>query len=538
MTITQTAPPPGADTQVNTPNSTAAVFSAERPQQQPQTTTDGKPPVWVKTVIIGTGFAGIAMGAQLRRNGDESFVMLDRGSEVGGTWRDNTYPGVACDVPSHVYSFSFRPNPNWSAFFAPGAEIQQYVRDTVEAEGLTPHLKLNHEVLSARWDATQNHWVTHTSQGDFVSQYLITGTGHLADAHLPEIPGLDEFQGITMHTAAWDHSVDLEGLRIAVVGTGASAIQVIPQLAKVASSLVVFQRTPAWVIPRPEHTFTEVEKRIFQRNPKALRKYRAQVFWTMENGYAARRGVPAYLQETKAMALAHLENSVTDPALRAKLTPDYEPGCKRLLLSNNYYPALTLDTTTLEDSALQCIENNQLVAASGNRYEVDVIVFATGFEATQPPFAEIIFDGQGASLADHWDTGMQAMDSTTMAGFPNLFMINGPNTSLGHNSIVYIIEAQVDYILGAMDYLRRHNHTVCTPKPEEQARYVQQLQDAAQDTVWMQGSCSSWYRDPRSGNLTLIWPGFGHEFRSANATFAPEKYLFDPTQPKDSAASA
>lgn len=516
-TITQTAPQLGVSDTSPT---------AERPQPAAETSIGTASPERVKTVIIGTGFAGIAMGAMLRRNGDEDFVMVDRGSEVGGTWRDNTYPGVACDVPSHVYSFSFRPNPNWSAFFAPGAEIQQYVRGTVEAEGLTPHLRLNHDVQSSRWDPAHQHWVTRTSQGEFISQYLITGTGHLADAHLPEIPGLATFEGTTMHTANWDHSVDLEGKTIAVVGTGASAIQVIPQLAKVARELVVFQRTPAWVIPRPEHTFSDAEKRLFERSPKTLRNYRAQVFWAMENGYAARRGVPSYLQETKAMALAHLENSIADPSLREQLTPDYEPGCKRLLLSNDYYPALTQPTTTLEASALQRIEENKLVAASGNEYEADVIVFATGFEAAQPPFAEIIYDGDGASLADHWDTGMQAMDSTTMTGFPNLFMINGPNTSLGHNSIVYIIEAQVDYILGAMRYLREHGHGVLEPKAEEQRRYVDQLQDSAKDTVWMQGSCQSWYRDPRSGNLTLIWPGFGHEFRNANSTFAPEKYSF------------
>lgn len=481
-----------------------------------------------KTIIVGTGFAGIAMGAQLKRHGDDDFIMIDRGDAPGGTWRDNTYPGAACDVPSHLYSFSFRPNPNWSAFFAPGPEIQRYVLDTVEAEGLTPHLRLNHNMDAARWDEADKQWHVQTPHGEFTSDYLVTGTGHLADEAYPNIPGLDTFTGPKFHTARWDSSVDLEGKRIGVVGTGASAIQLIPEMAKVASELVVFQRTPAWVSPRPVHTFTEAEKRLFRRDPEYLREYRENIFWTLENSYAARRAVPQQLAATKDAALAHLAKQVEDPELRAKLTPTYAPGCKRLLLSNDYYPAMAADVTTVEASALASVDGSTLTAASGNTYDVDVLIFATGFEATEPPFAEHIFDGAGKPMSQHWETGMQALDSTSVTGFPNLFVINGPNTSLGHNSIVYIIEAQVEYILGAMDYATAHgadgHAAVLEPRKDAEDAYVERITKDSRGTVWIDGSCDSWYVDSRSGRLTLIWPDFGHAFRNENSEFKPENY--------------
>lgn len=483
-----------------------------------------------RLIVIGAGFAGLGMGIQLKRRGEDDFVILERADDVGGTWRDNTYPGAACDVPSHLYSFSFRPNPDWSRMYPPGWEIQQYMRDCAEQEGLVPHLHLNTNMEDASWDEGRGIWQVRTNRGVFTADYLVTGTGHLADEHFPDIPGLDGFTGHRFHSARWDHSVDLAGQRIGVVGTGASAIQVIPELAKIASELVVFQRTPAYVIPRRERTFTDGERRLFRRDPQSMRDLRSELFWGGENNYAQRRAIPQFLDAAKAEALSHLTSQVTDPGLREKLTPRYEPGCKRVLISNAYYPALTAPVTTVETSALSRLDGGRAVAASGAEYELDAIVFATGFEATEPPFAEVVHGRGGLNLSEHWQQGMQAYDSISVAGFPNLFIINGPNTSLGHNSIVYIIEAQVEYILGALDHARAEGFQVMEPTREAEDAYVERIQRNAAGTVWIDGGCQSWYVDQRSGKLTLIWPDFGYAFRDENARFSPEGYELTPAE--------
>lgn len=481
-----------------------------------------------RVIVIGAGFAGLGMGIQLKRRGEDDFLILERSDDVGGTWRDNTYPGAACDVPSHLYSFSFRPNPDWSRMYPPGSEIQRYMRDCAEQEGLMPHLHLSTTMEDASWDDDRGIWSVRTNRGVFTADYLVTGTGHLADEHLPEVPGLDGFTGHTFHSARWDHSVDLTGLRVGVVGTGASAIQVIPEMAKIASELVVFQRTPAYVIPRAERDFTDGERRLFRRDPQAIRDLRSELFWGGENNYAQRRGIPQFLEAAKAQALNHLEAQVADPELREKLTPHYEPGCKRVLISNTYYPALTARGSTVEDSALSRMDGGRAVAASGAEYELDAIVFATGFEATEPPFAEVVHGRGGLNLSEHWQRGMQAFDSVAVNGFPNMFIINGPNTSLGHNSIVYIIEAQVEYILGALDYARAEGFQVMEPTREAEEAYVDKIQRNAAGTVWIDGGCQSWYVDQRSGKLTLIWPDFGYAFRDENSRFSPDGYHVSP----------
>ncbi|WP_139007046.1 flavin-containing monooxygenase [Arthrobacter crystallopoietes] len=478
----------------------------------------------VKTLIVGSGFAGLGLAIRLKRRGDQNFAIIERAHDVGGTWRDNTYPGAACDVPSHLYSFSFRPNPDWSSVFSPGPEIQQYLRDAAREEGLLPHVHFGANMLDASWDDDAARWTVTTSAGTFTSTYLVTGTGHLADEAFPAVEGLEDFPGAKFHSARWDHSVPLEGKRIGVVGTGASAIQIVPELAKIASELVVFQRTPAYIIPRAERAYTEGEKRLFRRDPSAITELRSELFWGGENTYAQRRGVPQFLEAGKKMALDHLTAQVPDPELRAKLTPDYEPGCKRVLISNTFYPALQAKVTTLEASALRRVEGSTVVAASGAEYELDALVFATGFEATEPPYAALVHGRDGINLSDHWKSGMQAYDSVAVAGFPNLFSINGPNTSLGHNSIVYIIESQVDYILGALDYAAEHGLEVIEPTREAEEAYVDKIQADAQGTVWIDGGCKSWYVDQRSGKLTLIWPDFGFAFRDKNGTFSPDGY--------------
>lgn len=481
----------------------------------------------VKTLIVGTGFSGLGMGIALKRRGDNDFLLIERADDVGGTWRDNTYPGAACDVPSHLYSFSHRLNPDWSRTFSPGNEIQEYLQSCAREEGLLPHTVFHANMTEAHWGAEEQRWHISTSAGDYTAQFLITGTGHLADESFPAIPGLESFTGELFHSARWNHEVSLEGKRIGVVGTGASAIQIVPELAKTASELTVFQRTAPYIIPRQEREYTEGEKRLFHRDPETMRQLRSQLFWEGENSYAQRRAVPQFLEAGKNMALQHLANQVDDPDLRAKLTPDYEPGCKRVLISNTYYPALQAPVTTLEASALQRIEGSTVIAASGATYDIDILVFATGFEATEPPYAQLVNGKDGLNLSEHWEQGMQAYDSVAVAGFPNLFSINGPNTSLGHNSIVYIIESQVNYILGAIDYVAANQAASIEADPAAEEAYVEKIQRHAQGTVWINGGCKSWYVDERSGRLTLIWPDFGYAFRDENGEFSPAGYALN-----------
>ncbi|WP_133646794.1 flavin-containing monooxygenase [Paraburkholderia flava] len=480
--------------------------------------------------IIGTGFAGLGMGARLKRAGKDDLVILERADEIGGTWRDNTYPGAACDVPSPLYSFSFRLNPEWTRLFSPGPEIHAYMKTVAREEGLIPHVRFNSPVANAAWDVEAKVWRLDTPDGEVQAKILITGTGHLADESLPSIPGLDRFSGQVFHSARWRHDASLEGKRIGIVGSGASAIQIVPEVARLAGQVVVFQRSAPYIIPRPDRAFTEAERQMFRRDPSTMRKLRDDIFWMLENTFASRRSVPRYLAENKRDALAHLARQISDPALRAKLTPDYEIGCKRVLLSNDYYPTFLRDNVTLENAALERVEGGTAVAASGARFDVDVLIFCTGFEAAIPPYAGLVCGADGRSLAEHWQSGMEAYASTTVNGFPNLFVLNGPNTSLGHNSTIYIIESQIEYVMDALEWIDRTGGEPLEPLATEQARYSDQLQASAADTVWLSQGCKSWYLDPRSRKLTLIWPSFAHDYRHRNGHFDPTGYVAESAQ--------
>lgn len=484
-------------------------------------------------IIIGTGFAGLGLGVRLKRERGHSFMMLERAAGVGGTWRDNTYPGAGCDVSSHLYSYSFRPNPNWTHIYSPQRQILAYLQDTVTAEGLVEHIEYNCEVTAANWDEEQGIW--HVEAGDrvFRTRVLVLASGRLSDPKMPDIPGIDTFGGDLFHSAAWNHTSAFDGRRIGVIGTGASAIQIIPELAKVASHLTVFQRSAAYVRPRTNRAYTDVEKRTFLRSPEMIAELREELFWANEARLVERQALPALLERASAEAHAHREAQVKDPRTRELLRPDYVYGCKRGLLSNDYYPTFNLPHVTLDAAGIDHIDGNVMHTRDGSSHELDALVAATGFEATDLPISYRIRGACGRLLSDAWKTGMQAYATVSPAGFPNLFVMGGPNTGLGHNSAVYIVESQVEYLLGATDYLLGVPGRVLDVTVEAEEEFVRHLERKMEGTVWLSDGCETWYIDSRSGRLTSLWPDFAHGFRRENGYFDPSPYRIDHVEQRD-----
>jgi cation diffusion facilitator CzcD-associated flavoprotein CzcO len=472
----------------------------------------------VRVAILGTGFSGLGMACQLARHGERDFTVIERANEVGGTWRDNTYPGAACDIRSDLYSFSFAPNPDWKYRYGRQPEILDYLRSTATKFDIYPHISFGTELLGADW--TGEHWVIETSRETFTATYLASGHGPLIEPTWPRIDGFDSFAGETFHSARWNHGVDLAGKTVAVIGTGASAIQFVPEIQKVAGHVTVFQRTPAWIIPRGDRPRTERRRRMFRRIPLLQRASRTWIFGVAETRFAGFRNdrVGGLM---KNLATSFLEHQVKDPELRAKLTPDYRIGCKRILVSSSFYRALTKANVTLETSRIASIEGNEIVTTDGARHAADVLIAGTGFDATHPPVAKLVRGRDGRSLAEYWGEHMSALRGTTVPGFPNLFLLVGPNTALGHNSIVYIIEAQVDYVLKALARGR-----VIEAKPEAARRYNERVQRDLVGSVWTSGGCASYYLDTTGRNTTL-WPHRAAAFRGTVRRFDPSEYLID-----------
>jgi cation diffusion facilitator CzcD-associated flavoprotein CzcO len=481
----------------------------------------------VDVLIVGAGFAGIGMGIQLARRGRESFVIIEQAGDVGGTWRDNRYPGVACDIPSHLYSFSFRPNPGWSRVFAEGSEIHAYLRECVRDEGLEDHLRLNCALSDARWSDDDARWLVRTTRGDFSAASLVIATGRLSEPKLPPIKNLDGFVGRWWHSASWNAKVSLVGKRVGLVGTGASAIQILPRLATEASEVVVFQRSAPYVLPRGDRRYSREEMERFASDPGTVTALRDELFAEAERNIGARQRRHPDIDLLRQRALDHLTASVSDAELRRLLTPDYEIGCKRILFSDDYYAALKLDHVRLEPTPLTRIADGGsrvTVAGSGNSYELDVLVLATGFNSTRPSIAGHIRGRRSRLLADEWSNGMAAHASTTVHGFPNMYVLDGPNAALGHNSAIYMIETQVGYVLGALDHLAGSRADALDVTAEAVGSYMRDIDERARDTVWVQGGCTSWYRDERTGRVTLLWPDSATSFGERLATFAPVDY--------------
>lgn len=479
-------------------------------------------------LIVGGGFAGVGLAVHLEREGEQSYLILERGHTVGGAWRDNTYPGAECDVPSHLYSYSFSLNSNWTKAHAGQAEILDYIENVANVEGLNPNIRFNTNVDEVRWDEDRQLWVAISGDQIFEAPAIVMAVGYLSDAKFPDIPGLDAFQGELFHSAQWDHSVELSGKRVAVIGSGASAIQIIPEVAKEAGELVVIQRSAAYVTPRIDPHYTDAQKRMFSRRPELMKQIRDDMFWANEERYAQRRGTPSLVDTATKAALNHLANQIPAGPLREKLTPDYTIGCKRILKSSTYYPAFLQDNVTLVTGGVRAITPTGIMAQDGTEYDVDVIISATGFEATDIPMAYHTFGRDGQSLHERWDRGMEAYKTTAISGFPNLWFLKGPNSGLGHNSAIYIAEAQMDYVMEALRHA--HRGEVLEVRAEEQEKFMSEVERLSVGTVWLSGGCSSWYVDPLSGRLTTMWPDFSFTFREVNSDFEEDAYTIDRSE--------
>jgi cation diffusion facilitator CzcD-associated flavoprotein CzcO len=426
-------------------------------------------------------------------------------------------------VASHLYSLSFAPNPDWTDRYSGQAEIWRYLQKCADDFGLRAHLRLEHEVRSAGWDEKARRWCLETAQGALTANVLVIAAGALSEPVIPDIPGLKAFQGRAFHSARWDHALDLAGRRVAVIGTGASAAQFIPEIQPKVARLLLFQRTPAWVLPRLDGKIAAWQRWVFRRFPSVQRLARLAIYVPREMGVLLFRH-PWLMRRAQVLARRHLRRAVADPALRARLTPSYTMGCKRILLSNNYYPALTGANVEVLTSGIREIRSHSIVDGENVEHEVDAIILGTGFRPTDPPLAAAVRGREGRTLREVWAGSPRAHLGTTVAGFPNLFFLLGPNTGVGHTSVVYMIEAQIEHLVGALRFLRAEGAGTVEPRPEAQGEYVAAVDRRTEGTVWVAGGCRSWYLDG-TGRSSAVWPDFTWRYRRRVARFRPQEYV-------------
>lgn len=478
--------------------------------------------VETQVIIIGAGMSGLLAAIRMTQAGVD-FVVLEKSGDVGGTWLDNSYPGSGCDVPSHLYSYSFAGNPHWSRLYARQPEILDYFRAQANRFGIAPHLRLGVEVASADWDEESAHWTVASTGGDrWRAPTLVVATGQLNRPRTPDLPGRENFAGAQIHTARWRTDAPIAGKKVGVIGTGASAIQIVPEIARDAGHLTVFQRSPHWIIPRLDEPIKDSTKRLFARMPLLRKTFRALIWRRLEAIHPAiARPGGAKARELERMAHDYLAATVPDAALRAKLTPDFPIGCKRTLVSDDYYPAMTRDNVALETRAIERIEPGGVRLTDGTQVHLDTIVWATGFE-THGFVAPIAIHGPHGSLAEAWAAGASAYRGTTVAGFPNLFLLYGPNTNLGHNSIIFMVERQMEYALPAILKVARGEARRITVRPEVHQTYNRMLQKRLTSTAWAAG-CGSWYKTA-DGVMPNNWAGNTAEFARMMKRFDVEAY--------------
>jgi cyclohexanone monooxygenase len=491
-------------------------------------------PATVDHLVIGAGFAGIGAAIKLDEAGERDWVVVEKDADVGGTWWANSYPGAACDVPSQLYSFSFAPNPDWSHSFSPQGEILDYLRRVAREHGILDRVHLDTAVEEATWDEDAQRWRVRTSRGEVVARHVICGAGSLSEPKLPDIDGIETFAGPVFHSARWDHDVDLAGKRVAIIGTGASAIQIIPELQKVVGHLDVHQRTAPYVIPRLDRRYSRAEKALFRWVPGLRKAYRAGIYWARETYVPAFTRWHFLTMPSQLQARRNLEKAVSDPELRAKLTPTFDMGCKRVLISSTYYPALASDNVDVITDRITRVTPAGIVttAADGSEVErpLDVLVVATGFHAADPPIAERIVGRDGHRLSEVWaKEGMASYKGTATHGFPNFFQIVGANTILGHSSMVFMIECQLRYLVEALQTMRVNRYGAVEVRRDVQDAWNDDLQRRLERTVWNRGGCSSWYLDGHGRN-TVVWPRATYTFRRELEHFDVDAYVVEPTR--------
>jgi cation diffusion facilitator CzcD-associated flavoprotein CzcO len=484
--------------------------------------------------IVGAGFGGLGMAIRLKRETSEDFVLLERGDDVGGTWRANTYPGCQCDVPSNLYSFSFAPKPDWPQSYPMQDQILGYLRDCAQRFGVLPHTRFGSELLDASWRPERQRWELETSQGRLGARVLVVATGLLSEPRTPRVPGLESFEGTSFHTAAWDHGHDLRGKRVAVFGTGATAIQVVPSIRERVERLFVVQRTPPWVIPHFDRPVGPRRHALYARAPRLQKLARAGIWGVRETVVLGMAYDRRMLTPHEAAAKLQLRRQVRDPELRRRLTPDYSLGCKRVLLSSDWYPAITAPNVELVSPGVRQLRRHSMVSSDGREHQVDTLIFATGFSPSDPPIARRLHGSDGRALSEVWQGSPRAYLATTVAGFPNLFLLYGPNSNLGHSSIVYMLESQMEYALAALRTMRSRRAAAFEVRRESQDAYNLEIQRRLARSVWNSG-CGSWYLD-RQGRNSIMWPGFTFEFRRRTRRFDAGAYRFTPRLAVDDAA--
>jgi cation diffusion facilitator CzcD-associated flavoprotein CzcO len=476
----------------------------------------------VGVAVVGTGFSGLCVAIKLLEDGNSDFVVFERAGRVGGTWRDNTYPGAECDIRANLYSYSFAPNPDWSKAYGTREELDHYLSDCAERFGVTPHIRFDHAVESAAWNADTQRWEIHTSQGMFTAKVLVSGMGYLSEPRIPDIAGLDDFDGPVFHTASWDHDVELTGKRVAVIGTGASSVQVVPAIQPDVEHLDVYQRSPAWIMAKHDTPNTGIRGWFLRRFPGGQRANRLYNRWALEL-LICQLARPRAMVVIERMAAKHLKKSVPDQGLRAKLTPDYTMGCKRMLFSNGYYPALQEDNVDLVCDPIDRLTSDGVVTADGVHHPVDVIALATGFQANRLPFASLIRGAEGTLLSDIWHDHQFAYLGATVPGFPNFFMVLGPNTTVGHTSATLMTEAAARYVVDAVKTMQRNGLGSVDPRTEVVAAYNRRLQKRLSKSVWNAGGCNSWYVD-HGGVNTTVWPRTATYYERLTRRFDPDDY--------------
>ncbi|UNN05320.1 flavin-containing monooxygenase [Rhodococcus opacus] len=477
-------------------------------------------------LIIGAGFSGLGIAAMLDKSGIRDWIILEQADDVGGTWRDNTYPGCACDIPSPLYSYSFAQNPFWSHLFAPQAEIHGYLKHFAQDRQLTSRIQFGKSVQNLTWNEQARQWEVTTSDGAIYHfTYVVSGVGLLHRPKVPTLPGIENFKGEVFHSAAWNHSYDLSGKRVAVVGTGASAIQFVPAIVDQVESMTVFQRSAPWILPKANRPLDSRYKRLSRVFPPYMWYERAKLYWIHEKRAEGFTNITSDTGKSEHLGRTLLERQVADPELRKKLTPDYAIGCKRLLISNDYYPALAREHVEVATDGVGEFYDEGIVTTSGEKVEADCVIFGTGFDA-QNALAEVSIRGRnGIDLNDAWGEGMSAYLGSTISGFPNFFIMCGPNTGLGHNSQVFMIEAQGRYICAVVKHAQRKGGTVEVKRAVHDA-FRDWLDGRMESTVWQAGGCTSWYIDSRSGKNTLLWPSTTLDFWRKTRFVRPSDYIF------------